>query len=144
MSAPQRVPAAVALIVVEDRILLLRRHPTERSFAHRWCLPGGRIEPGERPEESAIRETLEETGLPLTIHRALGPQRIVIVERQIVFEIHRFTGVADHDRVVLSDEHVEFRWVHRDDAPRATELLPSGLAGEVTTDLVDRFGRRLL
>ncbi|MER5642192.1 NUDIX hydrolase [Kitasatospora sp. NPDC002227] len=28
-----------------------------------WCLPGGHVEPGETPQQTALRELLEETGL---------------------------------------------------------------------------------
>jgi hypothetical protein len=42
---------------------------------------------------------------------------------------------------VFSDEHVAMRWVARHEADRAHELLPSGLAGEVTRELLARFSR---
>jgi len=38
----------------------------------RWLQPGGHIEPGERPEDAAVRESLEETGL-LARHPPEGP-----------------------------------------------------------------------
>jgi 8-oxo-dGTP pyrophosphatase MutT (NUDIX family) len=41
-----------------ERLLL-----TKRSDNGQWCLPGGGIDPGERPAEAAEREVLEETGL---------------------------------------------------------------------------------
>ena len=50
-----------------ERILL-----TRRSDNGRWCLPAGRMEAGESPEEAAIRETLEETGLTIEITRLVG------------------------------------------------------------------------
>ncbi len=37
-----------------------------------WSLPKGHIEPGESPEEAALREVLEETGIKSTITRSLG------------------------------------------------------------------------
>ena len=37
-----------------------------------WSLPKGHIEPGESPEEAALREVLEETGIKSSITRSLG------------------------------------------------------------------------
>lgn len=65
-TAPLR-PGACAVIRNADRILL-----TRRSDNGEWCLPGGGVEPGERPAETAIRETLEETGLTIAITALLG------------------------------------------------------------------------
>lgn len=45
----------------EGRLLLvLRAHP---PAAGTWSLPGGRVEPGETPAQTAVREVREETGL---------------------------------------------------------------------------------
>src|SRR5689334_13936994 len=49
----------VAVFVVHEGAVLLHWH---RKLA-RWLPPGGHIEPDELPDEAAIRETLEETGL---------------------------------------------------------------------------------
>ncbi|WP_248905856.1 NUDIX hydrolase N-terminal domain-containing protein [Halocatena marina] len=53
-----KVGAQAALFNEEEEILLLKR-----SDDKKWCLPGGATEPGESPEETAVRETREETGL---------------------------------------------------------------------------------
>lgn len=65
------VPAAcVVLIDEEKRVLLTRRNvEPQKGF---WCLPGGFIELGESPEEAAIRELKEETGLSGRIRLLLG------------------------------------------------------------------------
>ncbi len=136
-----RVEATVVLIIHGERALLLRRRPDDRSFAHRWCLPGGRVEPGESAREAALREIEEETGLAIDIEAALGARAIDLPERGITFHIHRFVATAASSAVVLSDEHVDARWITREEARRAEELLPSGLAGEVTHELLERFSR---
>lgn len=53
---------AVALIDADDRILIAQR-PEGKQLAGLWEFPGGKIEPGERPETSLIRELREELGI---------------------------------------------------------------------------------
>ncbi|MBB4302519.1 ADP-ribose pyrophosphatase YjhB (NUDIX family) [Rhodobium orientis] len=58
---PYPIPATIAAVWHEDRILLVRRaNPPD---AGRWGFPGGKIEAGEPIERAAVRELLEETGI---------------------------------------------------------------------------------
>lgn len=54
--------AACALVDVDGRILLAQR-PEGKSMAGLWEFPGGKVEAGERPEETLIRELGEELGI---------------------------------------------------------------------------------
>ncbi|WP_425105239.1 8-oxo-dGTP diphosphatase MutT [Ancylobacter sp.] len=54
--------AAAALVDVDGRVLLTER-PAGKSLAGLWEFPGGKVEPGERPEECLIRELSEELGI---------------------------------------------------------------------------------
>jgi 8-oxo-dGTP diphosphatase len=54
--------AACALIDVDGRVLLAER-PAGKPMAGLWEFPGGKVEPGERPEETLIRELEEELGI---------------------------------------------------------------------------------
>ena len=54
--------AACALIDIDGRILLTRR-PEGKAMAGLWEFPGGKMEPGESPEEAVIRELQEELGI---------------------------------------------------------------------------------
>jgi 8-oxo-dGTP diphosphatase len=53
---------AVALIDPDNRVLLAQR-PEGKQLAGLWEFPGGKVEAGERPEETLIRELREELGI---------------------------------------------------------------------------------
>lgn len=69
--------AAVAIVVLPDEagrasFVLTRRAPKLRSHAGQWALPGGRLDPGESPEDAALRELDEEVGLALASGAVIG------------------------------------------------------------------------
>ena len=53
---------AVALVDADKRILLAQR-PEGKQLAGLWEFPGGKLDPGERPEQALIRELREELGI---------------------------------------------------------------------------------
>lgn len=61
-----KVGATVA-IIQNGQILL-----TKRSDFEVWCLPGGHVDPGESPAQTAVREAKEEVGLDVRLTRQVG------------------------------------------------------------------------
>jgi 8-oxo-dGTP diphosphatase len=62
------VPTVDVIIEVGDRFVLVRRkHPPPG-----WAIPGGFIDAGERAQDAAVREALEETGLRVTLTELFG------------------------------------------------------------------------
>ncbi|HXT07982.1 MAG TPA: 8-oxo-dGTP diphosphatase MutT [Roseiarcus sp.] len=53
---------AVALIDTDNRVLIAER-PPGKALSGLWEFPGGKIEPGESPEQALIRELREELGI---------------------------------------------------------------------------------
>ena len=66
--APRKIllVAACALIDTDGRILLAQR-PEGKSLAGLWEFPGGKVELGETPEETLVRELEEELGIKTRI-----------------------------------------------------------------------------
>jgi 8-oxo-dGTP diphosphatase len=56
---------ACALVDPDKRVLLAQR-PEGKPMAGLWEFPGGKVEPGERPETTLIRELHEEIGITVT------------------------------------------------------------------------------
>jgi len=59
---PLLLVAACALIDSDGRVLIAQR-PEGKTMAGLWEFPGGKIEKGERPEDTIIRELREELGI---------------------------------------------------------------------------------
>jgi 8-oxo-dGTP diphosphatase len=64
----QQTRVGAYAVCVRDSALLLVRF----SRGGRWTLPGGGLDHGERPEDAAVREVEEETGLRVELGRVIG------------------------------------------------------------------------
>jgi 8-oxo-dGTP diphosphatase len=78
-SAAIRLRAGVA-VVQDGRILLVPHYDTDAGPVQ-WCIPGGRLEPGEGLEETARREFEEETGLRVQGCQLLDVSEVVLPEK---------------------------------------------------------------
>lgn len=59
----------VAVVIVKnEQVLLMHRIKKKKAY---YCFPGGKQDPGESPEQTAIREIKEETGLDIVLDKAL-------------------------------------------------------------------------
>jgi 8-oxo-dGTP diphosphatase len=98
---PDKPAIAAAVIVHEGRLLLVRRHVAEGSLS--WQFPAGLVEPGESPQDAAVRETFEETGLVVAARRIIGDRVHPATRRQMFYvEADALAGkahVADDDEL---------------------------------------------
>ena len=61
--APKLLLVAACALVDADRRVLLSQRPQGKSLAGLWEFPGGKVEPGENPEDALVRELTEELGI---------------------------------------------------------------------------------
>ena len=76
---PMLLVAACALVDRDGRVLIAQR-PQGKTLAGLWEFPGGKVEPGETPEDAVIRELEEELGV-ITKTACLAP---------LTFASHRY------------------------------------------------------
>ena len=109
---PTVLVVAVALIDVDGRVLIAQR-PEGKQMAGLWEFPGGKVEPGERPEAALIRELREELGIEVS-ESCLAP---------FVFASHAYDSFhllmplylcRRWDGVVAAREHDALAWVKPD------------------------------
>jgi 8-oxo-dGTP diphosphatase len=108
--------AACALIDADGRVLLAQR-PSGKSMAGLWEFPGGKVDPGEAPEASLIRELNEELGIVVQ-ETCLAP---------LSFASHRYP-----DFHLLMPLYVCRRWegiVSAREAQRLAWVRPGALRG---------------
>jgi len=112
---PKIFVATKAFIVFRGKILILRESAKyeDGSNVARFDVPGGRLQPGQRFDESLLREITEETGLTVKIGKPFFVNEwrpVVRGERwQIVgtfFECEANSGV-----VSLSEDHDAYEWI---------------------------------
>jgi 8-oxo-dGTP pyrophosphatase MutT (NUDIX family) len=110
-----------------------------------WALPKGNIDPGEKPEETALREVFEETGVEGKLVEKLGDVKYVYTRRGglRVFKVVSFYLVAaGRGRLGEIEERMrievaEARWLPLEEAPK---LLAYGGEREMARKALDRLG----
>lgn len=96
----------------DGKYLMLHRVKKANDPSHdKWIGVGGKFEDGESPEECALRETREETGLTLTSYRYRGLVTFVS-DRWETEYMHLFTADAWEGELTTCDEG-ELVWVEK-------------------------------
>ena len=120
-----------AIIFAGEKVLVTRR-PGHKRHPGLWEFPGGKVDPGERPECALIREMREELGAEVEVERIYeavyyrydwGPVLILAYTCRLLPGPLQNLGVAEH------------RWVHPDDLA----ALPSLPADQ---PIIDRLAGR--
>ncbi len=101
-------------ILMDGKVLMLKRPATCHSFPGKWSLVAGKIEPGETPTEAAKREILEETRIPVG-----GPDAVVrpfyVREGDVLWKVHGMLFRVSFANPKINEENEMFEWVSLED-----------------------------
>jgi 8-oxo-dGTP pyrophosphatase MutT (NUDIX family) len=125
--APALKRAAVAIALCEGdgdggaAFLLTRRAAGLRTHSSQWALPGGRCDPGETPDEAALRELHEELGLKLGEGDVLGllddyPTRSGYLITPVVVWVASDAAISPNPDEVASFHRIALDDIERHDA----------------------------
>lgn len=110
------------MVVQDGRVLLVKR--AKPPLAGCWAFPGGSVEAGETPEQAALRELEEETGLLAHEIRMMGISEHEHIDNSgeiaCIFSISRFLCTRFEGAAIAGDDAVEADWF----TPQEAEVLP--------------------
>ena len=114
----QTIVTGIMIVKNQDnKYLFLKRSKQESYGAGLWDFPGGAKEFLETPEQGAVRECLEESGVAVNSVELIWH----LVTRGIMdptqeFVSFFFLGLADNDEIQLSHEHDDYKWLTLEEA----------------------------
>lgn len=114
------------IVVLDNKILLLKRVKPSTDGLGFWELPGGGLEYGETPNQALIRELKEETGLDIVIIKPAYTFTKIREDYQTVGI--GFLCIPKNDHVRISDEHTDYCFVTIE---KAKELLDKEIYNDI-------------
>lgn len=125
--------STLCYIYKDDKCLMLHRTKKENDQSHdKWLGIGGKFEDKESPEDCALREIKEETGLTVTDYRYRGIVTFVSDEWETEY-MHLFTADGFTGNIIECDEG-DLEWVKKKDVIK----LPMWEGDRIFLDIIER------
>ena len=99
----------VAAVVWRDGRMLFTRRPPGGPLGLQWEMPGGKIEPGETPDQALVRELAEELGVAARTHETLAVERHDYAHGTRV-DVHFIRATFEGEPRPASEAVHELRW----------------------------------
>lgn len=102
------IKVVAAILEKEDKILIAKKREG-KPLAGLWEFPGGKIEEGETPEESLIRELMEEMNIKVRVNEYVGESIYDYGDGKVI-SLKGFTAEIIEGDIKLTD-HDEYKWI---------------------------------
>lgn len=118
----------VAALIPEGGRFLICRRPADKSCALHWEFVGGKVEPGETPEQALARECREELGIDIRV----GDIFVQVTHDYPDITVHLTLYLAQITRGAATDAGAQRARLDRAGGDRPLRILPgrSGYSGE--------------
>ena len=106
------IDVSCAIILHQSGKILVTQRSASMPLPLKWEFPGGKVEPGETPEESLIREIKEELDLNIKITGCLTPNTHSYAQSTI--RLIPFICKIASGTIILK-EHAAYRWLNNNE-----------------------------
>ncbi|HKM13448.1 MAG TPA: DUF126 domain-containing protein [Candidatus Methanomethylophilaceae archaeon] len=110
------IESVSSAIVVDGKVLMLKRPTDAHSFPDVWSLVAGKIDGDESPSVAARREIMEETGITVFSPDRAG-KPIMVREKDVIWKVYPFLYRMKSALPMLNHENISFDWVCPEDLP---------------------------
>ncbi len=104
----KKIIKVTAAILEKDGQIIIAQRKSSDHLSGKWEFPGGKIEPGETPEECLARELKEEFDIDVTIGEHLGSNVHHYDHISIELMAYRASWVGG---AITMNDHKAYRWV---------------------------------
>ncbi len=135
--SPQ-VEVSACYLEIDSKLLLLQR-ASNKLEPGRWGVPGGKLEKGETPEQAAVRELSEETGISVESPSQVRYVGALYIRKPGVDYIYHLLRVQVEQMpdISLSNEHENYKWASLKDL----EEMPLMTGGK---EILDYYRKTLI
>jgi 8-oxo-dGTP diphosphatase len=127
------IQVAVGILTGAGGRVLICRRPEGKPYAHQWEFPGGKIEPGERPDECLRRELHEELGIDAIIGDLFHVKSHTYPDSG-EYNVYYFL-VPSYAGTLRNQAFAEMQWVLPGEIPRYDNL-------EGNREVIEKLTRR--
>jgi 8-oxo-dGTP diphosphatase len=99
---------SVAGIVEKNGFFLIGQRLSSGEMANRWEFPGGKVDPGETPEQALVREFREELNVDVIALECIGSAQFT--NKNGISELLAFHVQFPQDADISLTEHTDLRW----------------------------------
>ena len=107
----------VAAMIEQDGKLLICRRPEGKTLAGMWEFAGGKIEPGETPEQALVRECREELAVEICPRELFAQVEYDYPEMHLSMQVYTASILSGVPRRL---EHMEMCWAAPDELEQFT------------------------